>query len=138
MQDHVTMRLASLVCIALALVACVWFAIGIRQAHDTARAAAIVSERRTATAGEEREVASLVGGARLLNPDKEIDVLLGAIEVEHHDFIRARQVLEAVTRSEPRNIQAWLWLAHSAAHDPALLYVALLHVRELEPEIRGG
>jgi thioredoxin-like negative regulator of GroEL len=132
------MRIVRAAFVVLSLLACVWFSIAIRQAHDTARASAIVSDGAPTGARQEREVSSLVDAARLLNPDKEIDVLLGEAEIEHGDYLRARHVLEAVTRSEPENIEAWLWLAHSATNDRSLLFIALLHVRQLDPPISPG
>jgi hypothetical protein len=127
------MRTASIICFAVALIVCAWFGLGVRQAINTSRAAAIANQGNHLTAAQERKVTSLVGDARLLNPDKEPDILIGQAEVEHGDFARARRLLDGVTRSEPQNLEGWLWLAHSAAGDPALLYTAVLHVRRLEP-----
>ena len=133
--DHACVRVTSLICAAVALVVCAWFAIGARQAIDTQRASAIVARGTTATAREERDVASLVRGARFLNPDRQPDVLLGQIEVEHHDYAQARRVLEPVIRSEPENLQAWLFLAETANRDHRLLRQALVHVHRLEPRV---
>jgi cytochrome c-type biogenesis protein CcmH/NrfG len=135
MADHVRVRAARWICAAVALVACAWFAIGIRQAVDTSRATAIANQGTHATAAQVREVSSLRRGARLFNPDKQPDVLLGQIEVEHGDFASARRVLTAVTRSEPQNIAPWLWLARASASDPTLFYVAAFHVHALEPHV---
>lgn len=127
------MRVPGFICAAVAVVVCAWFAFGARQAIDTSRATAIADRGNHASAAEEREVASLVRDSRLLNPDKQPDVLLGQVEVEHGDFARARRVLGAVTRSEPENLQGWLWLAHASPKDRGLFYSALLQVRRLEP-----
>lgn len=112
-----------------------WFALDVHQAIDTSRAAAIADRGNHATAAQERQVDSLVGAARLLNPDKEPDVLLGQVEVEHGDFARARRLLAAVTRSEPENLEGWLWLAHAAASNSPLFRFALRHVSQLEPRL---
>jgi len=127
------MRAARWICAALALVVCAWFALGIRQAVNTSRASAIANQGSYLTAAQVRRVSSLADSARLLNPDKEPDVLLGQAEVEHGDFQRARRVLQRVTRSEPRNIEAWVWITKASGSDPVLFYAALIHVRELEP-----
>ena len=127
------MRGASIICAAVAVVVCAWFALGARQAIDTSRAAAIANRGNHATAAQEREVSSLVRAARFLNPDQEPDILLGQTEVEHGDFARASRLLSRVTRGEPQNIEGWVWLAHASAGDPSLLYRAVLHVRQLEP-----
>jgi hypothetical protein len=120
-------------CAGVAVVVCAWFALGARQAIDTSRARAIADRGSHATAGQERQVASLVHAARLLNPDKQPDVLLGQTEVEHGDFSRAVRVLKPVTRGEPQNIQGWIWLAHAAPDDPTLYNVAIFRAHELEP-----
>ena len=133
MADHVHMRAARWICAALALVACAWFAVGIRQAVDTSRAAGIANQGTHATAAQVREVSSLRRGARLLNPDKQPDVLLGQIELEHGDFASARRVLTAVTRTEPQNIAGWTWLARASVSDRALFFIAAFHVHALEP-----
>jgi hypothetical protein len=126
------MRAARWICAALALVACAWFAFGIRQAVDTSRATAIANQGNHPTAAQVHQVSSLVSGARLLNPDKQPDVLLAQVETEHGDIVSARRLLEAVTRSEPQNIAAWLWLTR-AARNVAQFYVAAFHVHLLEP-----
>ena len=74
------MRAARWICAALAIVACAWFVFGIRQAIDTSRATTIANQGNHATAAQEREVRSLVDGARLLNPDRQPAVLLGQTE----------------------------------------------------------
>lgn len=129
------MRAASLICAAVAAVMSVWFALGARQAISTQRASAIVSRGRTATAAQEREVSSLVRSARLLNPDQEPNVLLGRIEIERGHYARAQRVLLSVTRSEPQNIEGWIWLAQSSPRDPRTFYYALPYLRELEPHV---
>jgi len=121
--------------VAGALAMCAWFALGIHQAQDIARATAIVS-KGSANPAQEREVRSLLRDARTLNPDRQVDVLLGEVEVEHRDYAQAREVLEALTRSEPENLLGWLWLARSAVNDRRLLYTSLLHVIELDPEVQ--
>jgi hypothetical protein len=131
----VRVRAASAICAAVALVACAWFALGARQAIDTQRATAIVSQGRMATIAQERKVSSLVHAARFLNPDREPDVLLGAVEFKRGDSAQARRLLESVTRSEPQNLEAWLWLGRAWGGDVAVFQEALRHIRELEPRL---
>jgi hypothetical protein len=126
----VGVRAVRFICAAAAFVVCGWFALGARQAIDTQRATAIVSGKQHISLAQERAVSSLVRAARLLNPDKEPDILLAKAEVEHHDYARARRRLEAVVRSEPQNAEAWLWLVPAGGPD---VLNAARHVRELEP-----
>jgi hypothetical protein len=127
------MRYARIACVLAALVVSAWFALGVRQAIDTSRAAAIANETAHPTAAQVRTVASLARHARFLNPDKEPDVLLGQAEAEAGQLRRARAVLEGVTRSEPQNIEAWAWLARSAGPDLPLLFRAVARLHALEP-----
>jgi hypothetical protein len=133
--DHSCVRATSILCVAVALVVCAWFAIGAMQAIDTQRATAIVTRGATATAAQVREVRSLVRDARFLNPDRQPEVLLGQIEVERHHYAQARRVLEPVILSEPENLQAWLFLAETANRDHRLLRQALQHLHTLEPRV---
>jgi hypothetical protein len=129
------MKAARWICAVLALVACAWFALGVRQAVDTSCATAIASQGTHASAGQVHQVSSLAHGAQFLNPDKQPAVLVGQIEVEHGDFAAARRVLTPVTRSEAQNVTAWLWLTRASADDPVLFYAAAFHVHELEPRL---
>jgi hypothetical protein len=131
----VRVRAASAICAAVALVACAWFALGARQAIDTQRATAIVSQGRMATIAQERKVSSLVHAARFLNPDREPDLLLATAELEHGEQARARRLFESVARSEPQNLEAWVGLAEASSDNRALYAYALGRVRALEPRL---
>ena len=109
---------------------CGWFALGAHQAIDTQRATAIVSGKQTIGLAQVRAVSSLVHSARFLNPDREPDILLAEAEVEHRDYALARRRLHAVIRSEPQNIEAWLWLVHAGGSQ---FNNAIQHARALEP-----
>jgi hypothetical protein len=134
-DDHVRVRAVSLICAAVAVLVCAWFAFGIRQAIDTSRATAIANQGNHATAAQVHQVSSLARSARFLNPDKQPDVLLGQTEVEHGDLAAARRVLERVTRSEPQNLAAWLWLGRASRDDLVTFYTAAIHIRRLEPRM---
>jgi cytochrome c-type biogenesis protein CcmH/NrfG len=135
-EDHVRVRSASWLLGAVAIVVCAWFALGARQAIDTQRATAIALRGKTADSRELREVRSLVHGATLLNPDKQPDLLLARVEIEHGDLAQARHAFEALTRSEPQNIEAWALLAAASGSQPSVLRQALRHVHELEPRVQ--
>ena len=120
------------------MVVTAWFGLGVRQAIDTSRATAIVDRGAPASGAEVRRVSSLVRAARSLNPDRQLDVILGQVEVEHGDYARARRLLRQVTRREPQNLDAWVWLGHASAGDPAGLADALAHVRQLDPRLQLG
>lgn len=120
----------------VALIACAWFALGVRQAHEISRATAIVSAGNVADAAQAREVRALLHDARLLNPDQEPQILLARIAAERRQARLAVALLEAATREEPQNLEAWVWLAHLAGGDPAAFYRAVAVAHQLDP--RGG
>ena len=130
----IVLRTASVI-IALAVAA--WYAVGIRQAHGTDGATAIVASARTLSAGQARRADALLHEAALLNPDQEVNILRGAVASESHHETRAVRILETVTRAEPENLEAWLYLARVATTDYPLFYRALVRVRRLEPLVRS-
>ncbi len=119
----------------LAIVACVWFALGVRQATSLSRAEAIIDAQPFTTAARAREAESLLNEAATLNPDREVAIDRTHILLERGQELAARRTITAVTRAEPQNIEAWLWLAHAAGTDPALYYYALRRAHDLEPLI---
>jgi predicted Zn-dependent protease len=100
--------------VAVALVACAWFALGIRQAHDVNAAGAILDSPRL-TGAQARHAAH----AAFLNPDRQVDVLRAQLRRDQGDLRGARAILRPVISSEPDNLQAWLELARSSAGDRA-------------------
>lgn len=126
-------RIVAAVC---ALSVAAWFAIGTRQAHGTDGATAIVTSARTISAAQAQRADALLHGAGLLNPDQEVNILRGAAALESGHGLRAQQTFEAVTRAEPQNLEAWLWLARSSGANERLFSRALVRVRQLEPLVR--
>jgi len=121
--------------IALALVICAWFALGIRQANDTQDAAALVTGAPRLGAAQARHAASLLTAARALNPDAQVDVLRGELALQQGDARRARRILSAVVRREPQSLNGWIWLARSSSDDPATFRRALARARQLVPAV---
>jgi predicted Zn-dependent protease len=119
--------------LALAILGCAWFVLGIRQAHETARATAIIARRGVLTATELSNAASLLRSARVLNPDAEVEILRGRLTLAANHPRRAMQILEAVARDEPLNLEAWVWLAGVALGDPPEARVAVAHINRLDP-----
>ena len=118
-----------------ALVVCAWFAVGIRQANDVTRAAAIAGRPAAGGAAAARHAESLLSDARWLNPDLQVDVLRGIVARDRGALPRARRILHGVVRREPENLQAWIELARSSTGDPRTALDALLHVRKLVPAV---
>ena len=117
--------------VAVALVACAWFALGIRQAHEIARATSIVSQARALTPARAREADSLLRSAGALNPDLEVDVLRGRVALARGNLVGARRILTSVVRREPENVEAWIWLARASNGSPATFRLAVMRVQQL-------
>ncbi len=116
--------------IAGALVVCAWFALGIRQAHDTAQANTILSNSSSLSVGQAEHVDSLLHSAGFLNPDRQVSVLRAQVALQRGDHKMAQAILQGVVRAEPQNAQAWLALARAATNrqtfDRALSVIAHL------------
>jgi predicted Zn-dependent protease len=129
------MRIARVATLSLALIACAWFVLGIRQAHEIAGATQIVSQQSSPSAGQARKAASLLSSAGTLDPDIEVDVLRGRLAFVRGQLAAARRVLESVVRREPENLEAWSWLAKASAGAPATFRLAVAAVDRLLPKV---
>jgi hypothetical protein len=132
----VTIGRAALV--ALAVVACAWFVLGARQAHEINAATAAVTGSGRLSAAAAQRVRSQLSAAKTLDPDRTPEILLGQLAVRQRDYGAALRALEPVTRSEPMNLEAWVQLVYAAAlvHDRAVLVSATRHVSALFPKLR--
>jgi hypothetical protein len=136
--DDARVRLVRILGLALALVACAWFALGIRQARDTNRAAAILNSTAPLSRSQVQQASSLLDGAEVLNPDTQVDVLRARIHRHQQDYAGARAILERVVAKEPGNVSAWLWLAESSKGAPRTFLHALHRIDQLEPPVRAA
>lgn len=93
--------------LVFALLACAWFALSIRQAHDTARAQAILSAPTPLTVAQADRADSLLHSAGFLNPDREVDLLRAQVDADRRNIREADRILFAVVRAEPMNADAW-------------------------------
>lgn len=123
--------------LALAVVACAWFAVGIRQAHDITRATSIVTGPKLPTPAQARHAQSLLNSAAWLYPGTEVDVLSGRLAIEQGRRVQAQRILRSVTDTEPLNLDGWYWLA-GARPNHKLAESALGHVILLDPRAAGG
>jgi hypothetical protein len=123
--------------VALAVTACAWFAVGIRQAREVSRATAILSAGGPLDGPGAAQVSALVHGAKLLTPDPAVDLLSAQLAIRRGDRALARRIAEGVVRAEPMNVQAWLWLARASGDSPPSFLRALVHIKALEPRVPG-
>lgn len=121
--------------LAAAITACVWFAIGVRQAQDTAAAAAIVSSGHSLSAARIARASSLLSDAAELNPDRQVDLLRAELAADSGRRAQAQRLALTVAHAEPRNSQAWLLL--SSIGTPYQAAVAVQKLAKLAPTIRS-
>jgi hypothetical protein len=115
------------------LIVCAWFALGIRQAHDTAQATALLS-RTPLSATQAAHIASLLHTAEQLNPDVQVDILRGQLAHDRGRRRQAAQILASVVRREPENAFAWFWKAITATN-ASEFKLALAHIALLMPKV---
>ena len=121
--------------IIFSLCALAWFVVGIRQAHDTNAAAAIVTGASRLPAGQRRHAADLLSAAKVLNPDTQVDVLRAELALGQGDRAAARRILEQVVAKEPENAVAWEWLARASVGDLHEFFLAGIHLARLVPRV---
>jgi hypothetical protein len=122
--------------VAGAVLACAWFAVGIRQARNTDRATAALTSLPTVSAAKATQITSWLNAAAWLNPDRQVDVLRGKLALREHEARRAERVLLGVTSSEPMNLQAWLILSQAGFDaDHAMFSQAVRELARLDPRL---
>lgn len=127
------MRVLGVVILGFAIVASAWFVVGIRQVQDITGATAVAENASAHTPAQVRHAFRLLDSAATLNPDAEVDILRGRLALGLQQFVRARRILEGVTRSEPDNLEGWIWLTAASLNDRREGRLALRRLRELDP-----
>lgn len=123
--------------VVLAVIACAWFALGIRAAHDTNRASAIVSGKAPLTAAEAAHARSLLDAAGTLNPDTTVDLLRAKVALARNDEAAGLRTIRSVTNREPQNLEAWVALAQTSLNrNSQLVLLAVHNIGKLDPLIR--
>jgi hypothetical protein len=118
-------------------VVCLWFALGIRQAIDTDRATTLLSAGTHIDGHDAARVKSLLHGAQLLNPDRQIDILRAQLALERGDKPTALTILVPVIRAEPKNLSAWQLVAASATN-LQILRDAFVKIGSLVPPVHAA
>ena len=130
------MPLTRIALLAVAVIACAWLALGIRQVHDQQEAIRLANNPNPTTAQVAR-MQRLLDSAEELNPDMLPEVTRAQLALRRADGKAAERTLLAVVRREPDNIDAWNLLAiATAGRNPPLNRRARKRVRELAPPSR--
>ncbi len=118
----------------LALAACAWFVMGIVQSRAQNELVGLINAHPKMTAAEIAHGRRLLGQARTLNPDRDLDLLEAELYQRAGDPAAATKVLLGTVRAQPRDVDAWHLLSFAAVTvDPALTVLASRKVRELVP-----
>ena len=64
-----------------------------------------------------------------------VDLERSQLAVHEGDLARARAIALAVTRAEPRNIDAWLAYGSASPNDPPAFTFAFRHLQQLAPPV---
>lgn len=118
---------------AAALVACAWFVLGAIEAHEVSVATGIVATPGTPGASALSHAASELSSAGFLNPDRTVDILEGRVAIKRGQITHAQRILRAVTRAEPENLEAWIWLTGASLGDHAAAALGASRIAELDP-----
>jgi hypothetical protein len=128
----------------VAVAAIAWLAVSYRDAHRQQQAEAILrpqlarylstGELPTGDGAQLDRTAGLIDGARLLNPDRTLDLDAGSLELLAGRSAAARRRFEQFVRTEPDNLQAWLALnIGTARSDPRRAREALRRAAKVDP-----
>jgi hypothetical protein len=120
-----------LLLLLVAVMACVWFVIGARQAHEVDGASNVITAPRQSPA-QLRAAASQLRAAAVLNPDRTVDILRARLAVEQHQVARARSILNGVVSAEPQNLEGWIWFTGVNLGRPAAS-VGAARIAALDP-----
>jgi hypothetical protein len=116
--DHEGVRVLRSALLLVAVVACAWFVLGVRQSRAVDQATTAVTAANP-TAGQLRAAAAQLRSATFLNPDRSVDILQARVAILQHRLPQARRILAAVTRAEPQNLEAWIWFTGANLGRPA-------------------
>lgn len=121
----------------IAIVVCLWFALGVRQAVDGTRAAAALARAQHVDPATATRIAAQLDHASALNPDQTVSILRAQLLVERGYRERGLKLLGNVIRAEPMNLEAWRAIAADATA-PQTLREAFVGVGRLVPPVRSS
>ena len=119
-----------------ALVVGAWFVLGIRQAHETAAATAIINANGNVSAAAAARASSLLSRAATLNPDVEITILRSQLALRRADYPRAIAFARQAARQEPSNVSTWLAVAVANYDRGKVDFQAVAKMAVLDPQLQ--
>jgi hypothetical protein len=86
----------------------VWFVIGARQAHEVDAATALLDNGAGHSAAASRHTASLLSSAAFLYPGVDVALLRARLDMDRHDYAKAKLEIDRSVASEHDNVGAWI------------------------------
>jgi predicted Zn-dependent protease len=128
--------LARVALLAVAVIACAWFALGAVQILAQNRAAALIPASTDVSPQVAHAIANELDRAGTLNPDRSVDLLRAQLYLHSGRRPAAERLIQRVGRDEPNNINVWFLLQIVAfPRDPATVQMAHRRALELDPPV---
>jgi hypothetical protein len=120
-----------------AVLACAWFALGIRASHDIDAVNALLADHSSLTRTQASTAAGRLSDAALLDPDESIDSTRAIVQARAGQPHRAVTTARAVARAHGLDLNAWLVAQYLAGGgvDPAVHRSAVAHTAALVPPV---
>lgn len=125
--------LSRIIAIAVALVACAWFALGLRQSTELNRATALLSGSGSLSRGQANRIRGLLDAAGTLNPDRQVEIMRGVLAEGQNQTRQALAIFERIVQAEPMNLSAWAYLTQAGLNNASVVRRAVAHIAELDP-----
>jgi predicted Zn-dependent protease len=121
--------------VAAAAAVIAWLGVGLYQWSNEDRGRRLIEPAARATPAQADRADRFLRRAGRLSPDQGPQIARGIAALEAGRREVARRILLAVTRAEPRNIEAWAWLRNVALEtdDRALVALTTRRIEELRP-----
>jgi hypothetical protein len=128
-------RAARIITVAVALVICAGFVVGIRQDEGVAALTNLLSASSRLTNDQQRTAASELNEAKFAYPGQEVHLLAVGVAFHEGRYAEARSIALAATRAEPNNLEAWSSLAATelVLSDSRALFHARDEMARLDP-----
>ncbi len=127
---------ARIVLSVTAVVACAWFALGIRALQDEASVRDYLHQHGMLTHTQAKAEDAVLAEAHFLNPDHSLDTLRALVESQSGDLRGAAVIAQKTARQEPASISNWLILQFLAGGtNPAVLRLTQRRIRALAPPV---
>ncbi len=134
-------RRARLLCgrlaiLLIAVVACAWYILQIRELSERDRITAFVNQHTKISEAQAKAADATLDDAQFLNPDQAVSSLRSVVATRVGDRSRALAIAEAIARREPLNYGTWEFVAYllEGTHSP-MLRLAKAHIRMLVPSV---